>query len=336
MPTSTDPYNSADRLVEADDVLEPLDTEAIPEVASSAQEAAIAAADTSATDMARNVQGSLSLDEKPVEVTQVSDADVFNDSEGLEDLNEGDKEALDSLVSSEAPAASADFPERPEATLADGPAYAPSPSAIRSSSSAAEVSSSVVPGLSVNDNADWMDQAQPIETLPEAPKSRLKAHIGIFFATIILVPIAWYLFSDASIRLAVVEDNPWTTGKVSILALLETVGALVVLGLIWFLARASSLGVFCSGLVVTILGAVGVVVPFFARETIANGLTDAIGSINSLTGNIAHHFAIDLGSGRILFYGFLLLMTSVVSHYARKRGKIAGIQTARRDMALGK
>lgn len=333
MPTSTDPYNSADRLVEADDVLEPLGAEAVPEVASSAQEAAIAAADASATDMAHNVQGSLSLDEKPVEVTQVSDADVFTESAGL---SEEGKATSDTLVSSQASVASADLPERPEATLADGPAYAPSPSAIRSSASAAEAPSTVVPGLAVNDNADWMDQAQSIETLPEGPKSRLKAHIGIFFATILLVPIAWYLFSDASIRLAVVDDNPWATGKVSILALLETVGALIVLGLIWFLARASSLGVLCSGLVVTILGAVGVVVPFFARETIANGLTDAIGSFNSLTGNIAHHFAIDLGSGRILFYGFLLLMTGIVSHYARKRGTIAGKQTARRDMALGK
>ncbi|MBR6459614.1 MAG: hypothetical protein IKS49_05575 [Actinomycetaceae bacterium] len=332
MPTSTDPYNSADRLVEADDVLEPLGAEAVPEVASSAQEAAIAAADASATDMAHNVQGSLSLDEKPVEVTQVSDADVFTESG---DLSEEGNAAVDALVSSEDSLAVSDLPERPEATLADGPAYAPSPSAIRSSASAAEAPSTAVPGLSVNDNADWAEQ-ESIETLPEGPKSRLKAHIGIFFATILLVPIAWYLFSDASIRLAVVENNPWATGKVSILALLETVGALVVLGLIWFLARASSLGAFCSGLVVTILGAVGVVVPFFARETIANGLTDAIGSFNSLTGNIAHHFAIDLGSGRILFYGFLLLMTGIVSHYARKRGTIAGKQIARRDMALGK
>lgn len=333
MPTSTDPYNSADRLVEADDVLEPLSVEAVPEVASSAQEAAIAAADAPTADMAHNVQGSLSLDEKPVEVTQVSDGDVFTESG---DLSEEENAALDALVASQDAQAANELPERPEATLADGPAYAPSPSAIRSSASAAEASSSQGElGFSSSNNADWIAQ-EPIETLPEAPKSRVKAHIGVFFATILLVPLAWYLFSDASIRLAVVEGNPWATGKVSILVLLETVGALVVLGLIWFLARASSLGIFCSGLVVTILGAVGVVVPFFARDTIANGLTGAIGSFNSLTGNIAHHFAIDLGSGRILFYGFLLLMTGVVSHYARKRGTIAGKQTARRDMALGK
>ncbi|MBR5950517.1 MAG: hypothetical protein IKZ87_03685 [Actinomycetaceae bacterium] len=220
--------------------------------------------------------------------------------------------------------------------MADGPAYAPSPAAIRSSASAAEAASfNGDLGFSAGSEANWID-SEPIDTIPEPPKSRVKAHVGVFFVTILFVPVAWYLFSDASIRLAVVENNPWATGKVSLLPLLETLGALVVLGLIWFLARASSLGAFFTGFIVTLLGAVGVVVPYFARETLANGLTNAIGSFNSLTGNIAHHFAIDLGSGRILFYGFLLLMTGVVSHYARKRGNIAGIQRARRDMALGK
>lgn len=328
MPTSTDPYNSSGRLVEADDVLEPLGTQAIPETATSAQEAAIA----SASDKAYDVQGSLSLDETPVEVTQVSQADVFDESA---DVAEQGSETVDSSPLSDVVE---DLPERPEATLADGSAYAPSPSAsyFDASSSDADLFSARNTAREVDAGADWAEAPQTIETLPEAPKSRLKAHVGIFFATILLVPIAWYLFSDASIRLALLDGSPWETGRVSILVLLEVVGALVVLGLIWFLARASSLGVFVSGVLVTILGAVGVVVPFFARQTLANGVRDTIASFNTLTGNIAHHFAIDLGSGRILFYGFLLLMTGIVSHYARKRGTIAGKQTARRDMALGK
>lgn len=333
MPTSTDPYNSSDRLVEADDVLEPLAAQAIPESATSAQEAAIAFAN----DMAHDVQGSLSLDETPVEVTQVPQADVFDESV---DTVEKENEVLESSAVSDADNAAADVPERPEATLADGSAYAPSPAASYSSVSSPDASGFSALDASSEASADagmdWTAAPQSIETLPEAPKSRLLAHIGIFFATILLVPLAWYLFSDASIRLALLEDSPWETGRVAFLPLIETLGALVVLGLIWFLARASSLGVFVSGVLVSILGAIGVIVPFFARQTLANGLKETIGSFNTLTGNIAHHFAIDLGSGRILFYGFLLLMTGVVSHYARKHGTIAGAQTARRDMALGK
>ena len=331
MPTSTDPYNSSDRLVDADDVLEPLGTQAIPETATSAQEAAIA----SASDKAYDVQGSLSLDEAPVEVTQVPQGDVFDESA---DVAEQVNDAVDSSSAADIAHVAEDLPERPEATLADGSAYAPSPAAsyFDSGSSDADVFSARDGAPEVDAGTEWAAAPQSIETLPEAPKSRIKAHIGVFFATILLVPIAWYLFSDASIRLAVLDGSPWETGKVSILVLLEVVGALVVLGLIWFLARASSLGVFVSGVLVTILGAIGIVVPFFARQTLANGVRDTIGSFNTLTGNIAHHFAIDLGSGRILFYGFLLLMTGVVSHYARKRGTIAGKQSARRDMALGK
>lgn len=332
MPTPTDPYNSSDRLVEADDVLEPLADQAIPDVASSAQEAAIA----SAADMSPNVQdvqGSLSFDEKPVEVTQVSESDVFDESAELTEAGD---------IVSDASVQATDLPERPEATLADGSAYAPSPAATRFNEFPSELDASyeqsVTSAPSVGDNAQWVYDSEPLEALPEAPKSRLKVHIGIFFATIILVPIAWYLFSDASVRLAypLNEKAPWNTGSYNILAIGETVGALVVLALIWFLARASSLGVFCSGVLVTILGAIGVAVPDFARSTIVGGIGNAIGDFNNFTGNVAFCFDLDMGSGRLLVYGFLLLMTGVVSHYARRRGVIAGKQQAQRDIALGK
>ncbi len=259
-----------------------------------------------------------------------------------------------------APAATA----RPDATLADGSGYAaqapaPSPSETAQSAVAHEPGMDnataplgkaldVSPLTAVPDSnianlfedaaqpaaESWDPVPSPIDAIPERPKSRIGAHIGIFFATILLIPVAWYLLSDSSIRLAFLDGSQWETGRVAIPVLLETIGALAVTGLVWFLARASSLGAFVWGLALTVVGAIGVVTPYFARNTIVSWVADHIADMNTLTGNIAHHFSYDLGSGRILFFGFLLFMTSIVSHYARKRGNLAGIQTTRRAVAL--
>lgn len=296
------------------------------------------------------VVGSLSLDEPAV---SVENADIPN--------------AFDAAEPAQQPAPQAHRPTvaRPEATLADGSGYAAEPSVPsgaepvveapvrRSVMDTAADSLAPAPGTmpqsatSASDVDNPFQPAEPADStwdaapaavgaIPDAPKSRVGAHIGIFFATLLLVPLAWYLLSDSSIRLSMIEGNQWETGKVAIPVLLETIGGLVLTGLVWFLARASSLGAFVWGLALTALGAIGVIMPYFARNTIAAWVTDKIGEINTLTGNIAHHFALDLGAGRILFFGFILLMTSVVSHYARKRGHLAGIQITRREVALGK
>lgn len=382
MPTPTDPYNSSTPRPFEEDILDPIPEgtsaaeaaagEAIvPAEMTSEQQAAVEAAAESAAPQVRTaaevaaegvpaaaegptVVGSLSLDEPQVDVEQAEIPNAF-------------EAAAPAPVADEAtgqPAQPTVVEARPEATLADGSAYAAEAAAPAATSAAqAPVRKSVmdnsdvtldraleVSPLTASSASDienpfeaaapaesaWEPAPDAIEAIPEGPKSRIGAHIGIFFATLLLVPIAWYLLSDASIRLAVLEGNQWETGKVAIPALLEFIGGLILVGLVWFLARASSLGAFIWGLLLTLLGAIGVIMPYFARNTIAAWVSDHISSLSTLTGNIARHFALDLGAGRILIFGFLLLMTSIVSHYARKRGNLAGIQTTRREVALGK
>ncbi|WP_341830313.1 hypothetical protein QEV59_00145 [Trueperella pyogenes] len=75
------------------------------------------------------------------------------------------------------------------------------------------------------------------EDIPAEPKKRGLAHVGTFFLTLLLLPVAWYFISDAGARLAVVPGNPWLTGSVQLMPLGELLAGIVVVGVIW-LARA--------------------------------------------------------------------------------------------------
>ena len=373
MPTPTDPYSSSSPRPFEEDILAPIPEGATPTAAvgeaiasgsmtanqKAAMDAArqgeapqvLTAADFAADPVPAGAQnpkivGSLSLGESAVRVENAEIPNAFENG---------------APAAQQAPKVRRPTVARPEATLADGSGYAPELSGASNAESAVEApvrrsvmdttASTLAPnsGATMQDAAPAADAESPVpseqtqdsswqagDALPEGPKSRVGAHIGIFFATLLLVPLAWYLLSDSSIRLSMVHGNQWETGKVAIPVLLETIGGLVVTGLLWFLARASSLGAFVWGLLLTVLGAIGVIMPYFARNTIAAWVTDQIAGVNTLTANIADHFALDLGAGRILFFGFILLMTSIVSHYARKRGHLAGIQITRREVALGK
>lgn len=57
---------------------------------------------------------------------------------------------------------------------------------------------------------------------------------------------------------------------------------------------------------------------------------------NDFTGNVAHHLTSDLATGRMTVYGFLLLMTGVVSHNARRQGAERGGIIAKRDLLLSR
>jgi hypothetical protein len=181
----------------------------------------------------------------------------------------------------------------------------------------------------------WATPPPDPDTVPAAPKSRAWTHTGVLVATIVLAPVAWYLLSDASVRLSLVDNNPWATGHLNIAALLELLGGIAVATLIALLARASSLGVTVAGALLSLFGCLALVLPRWAQDSIINPLDDAIGDINPLCGNIVHHLGLDLGSGRMLMLGAALILAGVISHGARRRGQRFGIVTTRRRIALG-
>lgn len=170
--------------------------------------------------------------------------------------------------------------------------------------------------------------------LPDEPESRVGAHIGSIFATLLLIPIVWYLLSDAGVRLSLVENNPWSTGHVHIGALIELLGGMVMLTLLWLMARASSLGAQLWGALLTIAGAAAIVVPQLGKAVIEK-MDSAIGDLSILTGNVVHHLNLDLASGRIAIFGLLIFLTGLMIHLSRKSASKRAVAKALREKALG-
>ncbi|MDY5584416.1 MAG: hypothetical protein SPG61_01305 [Arcanobacterium sp.] len=177
--------------------------------------------------------------------------------------------------------------------------------------------------------------AETTPVVPEAPKSRLGAHFGMLFLTLLLLPVAWYLVSDAGARLSLVENNPWATADFNIWALLELLGGFAVLGLTIYLASKSSLGAQLIGGLTAIAGLVAIIMPGTGKAVIAK-LDAAIGGYNAFTGNIVHHLNLDLGSGRIALYGFIVFFVGLTAHVARRRGAERSEITTRRELLLNK
>lgn len=179
----------------------------------------------------------------------------------------------------------------------------------------------------------WTTDPGEVEDIPEKPKGRFGDHFLGFLLTLLLVPVAWYLISDAGARLFLVNDAPWATEQRDNLAIVELVGGMVVLVLIALLARASSFGAQLWGIILMVAGFVAVILPSLGQQAIS-WLDGAIGDINPFTGNVVHHLNMDLGSGRIAVFGLVILLLGVVAHYARRAGGVRATAEARREILL--
>mgnify|MGYP006961134093 CR=1 FL=1 len=165
--------------------------------------------------------------------------------------------------------------------------------------------------------------------VPAAPKKRAPAHIGVLFATIFLVPPAWYVVSDAHARLvAAYKDS-----SVNFAGAGELVGGLAILALIWFLARASSLGAAFTGWIVAAFGALGLALPHWTERSILDPISQRLAG-NGFTRNVATLLAYDMLTGLMFVFGGVLILTGAVSHWARRRGHKYGVLIARRTLAL--
>lgn len=180
---------------------------------------------------------------------------------------------------------------------------------------------------------EWSADPGDITEIPDEPKGRGWIHTGSFFLTLLLIPLAWYLISDAGARLYLVENNPWDAQTFAFFPFIELLGGLVVLAMLWLTARASSLGAQFWGGLVTIAGMVALIVPSLGHHAVT-WLDAHIGHYNDFTGNVVHHIELDLGTGRVVILGFLLFMTGVATHAARRRGATRAIAQTRREFLL--
>lgn len=154
----------------------------------------------------------------------------------------------------------------------------------------------------------------------EAPRSRAWAHVASIFGLLLLTPIAWYLVADAGARFTLPQNAPWTTGQISIPAILELVAGLIVVVLIAILVRSSSVGAWIAGIVLIAAGALFVVTPELTQRLVDQPL-DQLSELHTMGANIAHHFLADGSTGRLLAYGLALVLTGYISHSARRAGR---------------
>ena len=175
----------------------------------------------------------------------------------------------------------------------------------------------------------------PVST-PEAPRGRGWTHTWVLLATLLLVPIGYYLLSDSiyNLELGPLSERSSGTG-VNWLLLAELAGGLVAVALVWFIARLSSLGAMVIGTLLAVAGLVGVAAPSLVEKFVMDPLTNFFGTDNLLINSIILHLGAGLSFGRILTFGVLLLMTGIVSHSARRRGEKYGSIVTRREIAPG-
>lgn len=171
---------------------------------------------------------------------------------------------------------------------------------------------------------------------PEAPRGRGWTHTWVLLATLLLLPVAWYLLSDSiyNLELGAISEQDSGTGA-DWLMLAELAGGLVVVALMWFIARLSSLGAMVTGTLLAVAGLVGVVAPSLVQNYVATPLGNFFGPDHSLVNNAISYLATGLSFGQILTFGVVLLLTGVVSHSARRRGEKYGSLTTRREITLG-
>lgn len=175
-----------------------------------------------------------------------------------------------------------------------------------------------------------------VTPVPAEPSGRGWTHVGVFFATLILAPFAWYLMSDAGIRLGVLSESQWETGNLDWMSLLEFLGALLCVGVLWYLAAQSSFAPVLFGFILFAAGMAALFAPTPAQDLLATNVVENFRGINAFTGNVVHHLQVDLATGRIAIYGFLLFMTGIVAHSARRSGEERGNIMGRRKVLLSK
>lgn len=157
-------------------------------------------------------------------------------------------------------------------------------------------------------------------TVQPAMPSRWPARLWSLLLSLLGLPVAWYLITDAGARFTLAAGNPWETGNLNPAAVGEFIGGALVLVLCLIIARWSTLGSVMMGTVTLLAGSVFVAAPGFTREHLT-GFLEALARMNSFGANLAHHIVADGATGRFCFYGLCLILIGVVARSARKQGQ---------------
>lgn len=138
--------------------------------------------------------------------------------------------------------------------------------------------------------------------------------------SILLVPVTWYLLSDASARLALADGNPMLTGEVNAAALAELVAGLVFMGLLAILATQSSLGLFVTGAIIFGFGVPFLVVPAWVDGVAAEYL-EGLRNFNDFGSNIVAHLLLTGYTGVLAMAGIGMILSAWTAFAVRRAGR---------------
>lgn len=159
-------------------------------------------------------------------------------------------------------------------------------------------------------------------TIKPAKISRAAAHAWSLLISLIGVPLAWAFLRHAQGLLYGSNDSTWDTGKYSVEGLIFLILGLVTVIVIGSFVRLSSLGMFVSGIGLTILGGAFVVLPMTMKDAVGTSLQGMQDSPVMALKVLGYLIESAGASGQCFVIGVVLIMIGVVGHTARRKGRV--------------
>lgn len=150
--------------------------------------------------------------------------------------------------------------------------------------------------------------------------SRAGAHWASLFGHLLLGPLAWFLIADSGARLTLNDAGSVATGNFAPLPFAELVGGILLVFLLFLLARRSSLGPWFIGVLTALVGLPSLIVPGLTAEFLLPYLR-MLSSSSTFGQNLSHHVQASAYSGRLLLAGFVLMGIGFLSHSVRRIGR---------------
>lgn len=158
-------------------------------------------------------------------------------------------------------------------------------------------------------------------TVKPGPISRAGSHVMSLVLSVFLLPFAWAFLKHASGLLFSAEKSAWNTGHYSIEGLIFLVLGLAVIVVVAIAVRLSSLGMFVSGILLSVVGLLFVTLPFVMKDLVEPTLTWLSHSTLLPLKLLSYFIESSAASGQFLVIGVVMIMIGVVGHTARRRGR---------------
>lgn len=155
--------------------------------------------------------------------------------------------------------------------------------------------------------------------LPTVP-SRAGARWLSAILTVLLTPVAWYLLSDAAVRLSVMAGQLWETQAMNPAALIElSIGLLIVI-LIAVIAAQSGIGLIISGVLLLVAGVPFLAAPVWSTDVVdryLGGLRDS----GAFGGNVVGCLMLTGLTGVLVIVGVLFISLGIALATTRRAGR---------------